>query len=530
MKYSIVDDISLFVVKKLISMMDEENIVNDILRNPIDNITRPGSILISTSRKHNEELRKWVAIVSTPITRDYLYELIDLRCKVDERYSGNHKRDKEEIIDRYWDEINDESTYDGSTAMDRCISYFSRRVEWNEEQINKINNACRFMDDEYGTDKSSKDSDKKKDKSKTEIKESGPTDLNQLYDDLQSGLNKRSETSPMMNVGNGPSPIGIEHPGASAWRAMASKECEKLKDDCRKHIILDIYCKILPLDDDFKDENMGQMAGDVNSMLAAKNMSATQYLTSASEQTKSPLVEYVLRMTDLIGKQFMENANETLEDAQEKGLEIPAPEAPTTDDEEVSGQLVDIKNDVSYQTFVDELKKKTVNKIVDDVSKIINDKKEENELAFDPKPNVEDQEAVTESAVSVGLNYIQSRFMKESVEISASAYEDMIGLAMREAALNQIDLVFNIPDGKFNNFATTVRLGHGAVINESAIDAFIESAKSPEEVKKVIDDAKKESDKKIDSNLKASDIVNAKSEDDGKDKKKQPTKLEKDGL
>lgn len=379
------------------------------------------------------------------------------------------------------------------------------------------------------TDKSSKD-DKKKDKSKTEIKESGPTDLNQLYDDLQSGLNKRSETSPMMNVGNGPSPIGIEHPGASAWRAMASKECEKLKDDCRKHIILDIYCKILPLDDDFKDANMGQMAGDVNSMLAAKNMSATQYLTSASEQTKSPLVEYVLRMTDLIGKQFMENANETLEDAQEKGLEIPAPESPTTDDEEVSGQLVDIKNDVSYQTFVDELKKKTVNKIVDDVSKIINDKKEENELAFDPKPNVEDQEAVTESAVSVGLNYIQSRFMKESVEISASAYEDMIGLAMREAALNQIDLVFNIPDGKFNNFATTVRLGHGAVINESAIDAFIESAKSPEEVKKVIDDAKKESDKKIDSNLKASDIVNAKSEDDGKDKKKQPTKLEKDGL
>lgn len=160
MKYSIVDGISLFVVKKLISMMDEENIVNDILRNPIDNITRPGSILISTSRKHNEELRKWVAIVSTPITRDYLYELIDLRCKVDERYSGNHKRDKEEIIDRYWDEINDESTYDGSTAMDRCISYFSRRVEWNEEQINKINNACRFMDDEYGTDKSSKDSDK----------------------------------------------------------------------------------------------------------------------------------------------------------------------------------------------------------------------------------------------------------------------------------------------------------------------------------------------------------------------------------
>lgn len=384
-----------------------------------------------------------------------------------------------------------------------------------------------YTDSDESAKENNNEAKKSEDKSST-IKESGPTDLNQLYDELQAGLNKRPDQSPLMNVGNGTSPISIEHPGAAAWRSMASRECEKLKEDCRKHIILDIYCKILPLDNDYKDANMGQMVGDVNSMLAAKNMSATQYLTSASEQTKAPLVEYVLRMTDLIGKQFMEEANETLNDAQEKGIPLPAPEAPDTDDEEVAGQLVDIKSDMDYQSFVKAMQDKTVKRIIDDVSKIINDKKDENEIKFDPKPSVAEQEAEMESTVSIGLNYIQSMFIKENVDISSSSYDNMMGMAMREATLNQIDRVFNIPNTSFNNFVTAVRMGRGAVINESAVREFVESVKSPEEVKKVIDDAKKESDKKIDSNLKASDIVNAKNSED--EKKKQPTKLEKDGL
>lgn len=302
------------------------------------------------------------------------------------------------------------------------------------------------------------------------------TGLTQFYDNLKGDLAKNSMPGDphMMRVAPGGGNRMINHPGALAWRQMAVKNSEQLKDDCRKHILLDIYCKILPLDDDYKCGHHGQMAGDIDAMLANKGCTASQYLTSAYESTHAPLLEFVIRATNKIGAIYMEAANDKLKDAQENDVELPPPEAPSVDDEEVANQLVDVKKDTEYENFLDKLKEKTVNKIVSDVSKIIAGKKEEKDMTFSTTP-IADQEAATESTVSVGVNYIQKRLLQENVDqLSEAAQDDLIGMAIREATLNEMDTVFKIPGSSFREFATRIRMGHGSIITESAISTFME--------------------------------------------------------
>lgn len=291
--------------------------------------------------------------------------------------------------------------------------------------------------------------------------------LTNFYDSLKSELhrNDKPEIS-SIRIGKG---FGMDNPGALRFKKIAARECDKLKENCRKHIILDIYCNILPLDDDYKCGHMGQMNHDVDCMLANKGMTATQYLTSAYEKTKAPLVEYVLRATDMIGNQFMEEAEKTLKDAQQKGIDAPEPKAPTEDDKEIENQLVDVKQDNEYNSFIDKLKEKTINKIVADVSKIISNKKEEEKMTFDPKPTT--NELSMESTVSIGLDYLQSKLYTESgSNISPELEEEMIGMAIRESALNQIDTVFRQDNYDIKSFASNIKYGKGVIINESAIN------------------------------------------------------------
>lgn len=310
------------------------------------------------------------------------------------------------------------------------------------------------------------------------------TKLTQFYDDLKNKLDQPAAQVPnAIRVGGNPVNGISQTPGAVAWRRKALGECDRLKNDCRKHILLDIYCKILPLDDDYVCGHHGQMKSDIDSMLNNKGMDATKYLTSCYEATHAPLVEFILRSTDMIGRQFMEEADETLKDAQKNDLEVPPPEA-DIDSKEVEDQLVDVKNDSEYETFIDKLKEKTVNKIVNDVSKIINSKKEEKDMTFDPKPEADtsaptggDDAPAMESTVLAGLNYLEKKLMKEHVEVDPDTQEDMIGMAIREATLNQIDLVFRQPNSDFRSFSSRMNFGRGYVINEAAANYITENAK-----------------------------------------------------
>lgn len=341
----------------------------------------------------------------------------------------------------------------------------------------------------YSKDSSSKDKKDNKDESKVSPKnEADESRLSQLYDDMKTNLNNQPSVNPnMMKVGG--HGAGFSHPHAAMYMNKTSQECNKLSDECCKHILVDMYCKIIPLDADYVCGHQGQMKKDVDMMLANKGVSATQYLTSAYESTNAPLLEFILRSTKNIGRSFMEEATEKLKDAQENDIEAPVPEAPSIEDDDVEGQLVDIKKDTEYEAFIDELEKKTVKKIVNDITKIINNKKDESDMTFNPKP-IADIEAATESTTSVSIDYLQKRLITEGVEINETLQDEIIGMAIRESTLHQFDVVFNQPYSEFRNFASRIRFGKGVLINESAASYFIENGQRYESLYKETEDGK----------------------------------------
>lgn len=324
-----------------------------------------------------------------------------------------------------------------------------------------------------------------------------PDELTYFYKTLKAKLDDKSEPSPMGYRVAAPSGIP-----AAQWRSKAACCKDKLVDKCRKHIIFDIYCKVLPLDDDYKCNHVGQMKHDVDSMLDNRGMTATQYITSALDATKAPLLEYILQTTDRIGRQYMEEADEKLKDAKENDMDLPEPAELDTDDPEVQSQLVDVTSDTEYDNFVDQLKKKTIDKIVSDVTDIIDREKEDAEMEFDPKPDgdkddssdkpndtsSEDGDAkvgdddikAEESAVAFALNTINGRLLSEGVDMSKVDSDAVMGMAIRESTFNIIDSVFKLPASIFREYCHRLRSGKGAIITESAIMEEISPTKYSE--------------------------------------------------
>ena len=296
--------------------------------------------------------------------------------------------------------------------------------------------------------------------------------LTNFYDKLKDELDEEKKPKygvAPLKVGDGK--VDMSYPGAIKFKNLACKEAEKLEDACNKNILVDIYYRIIPLDKEYLDKNLSVVTNDIDSMLKSKGCTATQYLQDACNKTNAPLLEFILRSSKGVGKKFLEEAEETLKDAQKNDCDVPAPEA-DLNDEEIKNQIVDVKKDDEYQTFIDKLKQKTVNKIVNDISKIINDKKEENNMTFNPKP---EDTSVVESA----MNYINYKLMKENVNITPEMNEEIMGIAIREATLNELDRVFNMSLDD-TNINRRISLGHGSLITESVITQFKESGDVPE--------------------------------------------------
>ena len=282
--------------------------------------------------------------------------------------------------------------------------------------------------------------------------------LTQFYDKLKSDL--EAEKPKILE------PVGktLNNPAAAAsWRNLAIKERDKLKNDCCRKIIIDIYTKTLPFDKDFIDGNRGMIAQDIDAFIQSKKMSPYEYLRSAYEATKAPLLEFLIRSADNMADKFMMEADETLKDAKENKLEVPAPKSDIESNENQS-QLIDIDKDMEYQTFVDKLKEKTVNKIVNDISKVIADKKDDKKMEFNTTPS-NPVDGLAESVVAVGLDYLTKKYLKEGKEIDKDLREQSLGLAIREACLNQLDLVFDQPLSDFKNVSGRIRFGKGVLIN-----------------------------------------------------------------
>lgn len=290
--------------------------------------------------------------------------------------------------------------------------------------------------------------------------------LSQFYNDLKQKLHNDEpnvDKSALINV--------VPIHGASAYRAKAQKCCKELKNDCYKHLLLDIYCKVLPLDPDFIHGHMGDIKSDIDNMLNYKQMTPEMYFKSCYESTKAPLLDFIIRSVDGIGRSYLEDTETDIKNAQAANMPLPEPTNPTSDDKSIESQLVDVSSDMEYETFIDKLKQKTINKIVDDVSKIIEDKKEENDMTFNTTNN-----SISESAVAIALDYIQYKLVKESVD-PTNIDINAIGYAIRESTLIEINKVFKQPGTSNQEFKSRIGLGNGYVINENVITNMINAYK-----------------------------------------------------
>ena len=258
-----------------------------------------------------------------------------------------------------------------------------------------------------------------------------------FYNDLKSQMDPKAQDTEIQNRSK------------EVWRNNMVTKRDNLVDNCAKRIIVDIYHHTLPLDDQYKDCNPEMISDDVGSMLDKKNMTPMQYFKSAYDQTHAPLLEFVIRSLNEIGRQYQEDAMEDLKDKEEKGLPLTAADP---NEDKVDSQLLEIKNDSEYEAFMDALKKKTIDKIVSDVSSLIDDKKESGDMEFnsDETSDSDTEEPKLESVVVNAVNYLaRQKLITEAVgeknnfngenPANIPGSMDRVPLGMPPASLDDID-------------------------------------------------------------------------------------------
>jgi hypothetical protein len=287
--------------------------------------------------------------------------------------------------------------------------------------------------------------------------------LMQTYDEIKTkystDANAAKPITPAqrMAVNTG---YNYSNPQKLAHRNQAVKISEKLKEDCYKDLLLDVYTKILPFDTSFIDAHRGQCLEDIEDYLDDKDATACRYFKSAYNETKAPLLGFIISAVESIGQQYVEAEIEKYKEAEKVGISLAAAEM---EKEMLDSALVDIKEDDEYEDFIDRLKKKTIDKIVKDITALIKEEKDAIAMSFMPK---------NESAFLVSFDYISESFLKEKIELPKDL-DELIGLAIRESTLNVLDCVFQQPGYLLEHFKTKVRLGRGIVIDHNRVYELI---------------------------------------------------------
>ena len=322
--------------------------------------------------------------------------------------------------------------------------------------------------------------------------EEATTSLTQFYNDIKKNPEMADRMSPTILPGE-------PTPARERYMSAVHNFAHGLKDDCAKHIILHVYCHMNPLDKDYIDTNKPKMAGDVDNMLASKGMSSTAYLTSCGEKTKAPVLEFVNRSLDFIAQDYIERMVAQYDEADELGVELPPPTvAPTTDDPAVRSQLGEITSDDQLDSALDKIRAQTRSQIVDNISKLIIDKKNEKDMTFSPEEDNTDAKAAarqaldkqnnqqqaqqqpqqqqaqpapqSESAMQVCMNFIAQHQIMENVHPDKKMQDYLMTMAIRECTLYEMDKVFAQVD-RFDEspFIESIERGNGVVVNEVSI-------------------------------------------------------------
>lgn len=250
----------------------------------------------------------------------------------------------------------------------------------------------------------------------------------------------------------------------------------KLKDNCCHQIILNLYMKANPMDDDYKHHHYHQMSKDVDSMMSSHNMSPTQYLTAAAEKTKSPVLEYFVRGINKICDMYKEDAFVKYNDALNNDIKMTTPPAPDLSDGNINKHLIDLEDDLQAQDVLTAIEDQTKSQIVNNISNLLINKKQEDDMEFDPEPNDSLGMDVEESAISVGMDFINRYMMmnESAVTVDNDMYEEFLGLCIRESTLNEIDKCLEMASNySITDYKYTIRSGNGTIVNEMSIDEVV---------------------------------------------------------
>ena len=123
------------------------------------------------------------------------------------------------------------------------------------------------------------------------------TNLTQFYDELKQKLN--NDETPTTNVTKISTTYGgplSNSPNAVTWRNKAAMQCNHLKDCCHKQLLLDIYCKILPLDKEFIDGNFTE--DQMRNVILCVIPASTQYKNDMRYKTLCQKVSEALNITN----------------------------------------------------------------------------------------------------------------------------------------------------------------------------------------------------------------------------------------
>lgn len=244
-------------------------------------------------------------------------------------------------------------------------------------------------------------------------------------------------------------------------RSIIVKNSDVFREACSKHILLDIYSKILPVYQEDLNNNNQFVYDDIDAFLNNKNQSATQYMKNAYERNHAPLLEYMINSINAITNEYIREADE--EDKKNNDdINIDPEPIDDVSEEELDSQLVDIKKDVEYDDFIDKLKKKTIKRIVDDITNLLKDKQGEDNMKFELPQN-------ESSEFLIALNHINEYCMKNNIDADD---DSRIMLAVREATLNMIDKTFDYPQCSGRQYYAKIRSGNGIIVNESYMGEY----------------------------------------------------------
>ena len=238
------------------------------------------------------------------------------------------------------------------------------------------------------------------------------------------------------------------------------REIDKMGDQHREHvckrILLDIYCRIIPLDKSYIDGHRGELQGDIQKFLDKKGTTALQYIVDSRNKTSAPLMDYLTTAANNSKQEFVQTTTEEMNrDLKETG-KLPTLRA-VGPDFSIENELEDIKDDPEYQAFVSKLKEKTSETVVKDVTNVLEKEAQGKDLKFNP--------TTEDSIIEQSMRFMNVKLIQENVDVNKEIEEKMIGYAIRESTLNTIDKVFNHPPRSKGS----ISLNHGYIVNTDTL-------------------------------------------------------------